>query len=112
VAELVIFSEPNYGGVHTHLYGDTTNGHTISVDDILVSGGGSKDTWANRVSSFAVVDGWWQFTARDAQGAAQVVGTSDGKSAWFGPCFVSKVVAVGITDKSISSVEWSVFPQR
>jgi hypothetical protein len=112
VAELIVFSEPNYGGVHTHLYGDTTNGHTISVDGILVSGGSDKDTWKNRIASFAVESGWWKFSARDAQGVEQVIGTSDGKSLWFGPCFVADVSTVGMAVKSISSVEWSVFPQR
>jgi hypothetical protein len=82
------------------------------VEDILVSGGGDPDTWKNRVASFAVVDGWWQFRARDTQGAEQVTGTPDGKSLRFGPCFVADSTAVAIAAKSVSSVEWSVFHQH
>jgi hypothetical protein len=61
MAEILIFVDINFGGLHTHLYdsiSDLNQLPTLGEDTLSPHTGRS---WANMVSSFRILSGKWRF---------------------------------------------------
>jgi hypothetical protein len=85
MAEIILFEHINFHGAHKHLF--TSEPNLNAVDDNFFN---------DRVSSFVVVSGDWQFS-RDAD-------YSGPDSNVFGPGLYNWVENVGVPNDSISSV--------
>jgi hypothetical protein len=116
MAELIVFADANFSGIHTHIFGSIPATVQLSTLKIIGSLTGSSlpsaDAWDKEVSSFIVVSGLWKFFIRNGQlrGAGNVL-LQDGSTA-FGPKqddgspnFVSFVENVEIDNDAITSVE-------
>jgi hypothetical protein len=61
MAEIVIFVDSNFGGLHTHLYdliSDLNQLPMLGEDAISPS---TSRSWANMISSFRILSGKWRF---------------------------------------------------
>lgn len=85
MSEIILFEHSNFHGAHKHLYGDESN--LAAADDNFFN---------DKVSSFVITSGSWQFF-RDINfsGPASVV---------IGPGRYNWVESVGIPNDSVSSV--------
>lgn len=57
-AEIVLFVDRDFGGLHTHLYESSSDLGKIRLGGI---GGNLPGTWNDTVSSFVIRSGKWQF---------------------------------------------------
>lgn len=61
MAELVIYVDANFGGLHTHLYDSVSDLNqllTLGEDTLSPK---STRSWANMISSFRILSGKWKF---------------------------------------------------
>jgi hypothetical protein len=58
MAEMVVFVDANFGGLHTHLYETTADFTQLSLGGVGVGIGGGN--WNDKTSSIVVVSGHWQ----------------------------------------------------
>jgi len=94
MAEMVVFVDANFGGLHTHLYETTSDFTKLSLGGVGVGIGGGD--WNDKTSSIVVVSGHWQ-CFRDIN--FQV---PQGKV--LGPGVYPFVETFGIDNDSVSSV--------
>ncbi|HEV2300923.1 MAG TPA: beta/gamma crystallin-related protein [Stellaceae bacterium] len=97
MAQIILYADANFGGQHTHLFETTpdfaqlhiADAHTMPDDEL---------TWDDRVSSFVIVGGVWQFFKDTNFKIPQ------GNPGGLGPGLYRWVEAVGIDNDSLSSV--------
>jgi Beta/Gamma crystallin len=61
MAEIIIFVDTDFGGLHTHLYdsiSDLNQLPTLGEDTLSPK---SSRSWANMISSFRILSGTWRF---------------------------------------------------
>ena len=58
MAELIIFVDTDFGGLHTHIFGTTPRSTQLALGGV---GSGINGNWNDKVSSFVIVSGTWQF---------------------------------------------------
>jgi hypothetical protein len=95
-AEIIIFVDENFGGLHTHLF------HSISDLSQLALFGTQKGilgNWNDQISSFKIVSGTWSFFKNINFGPAPLP-----FAAGLGPGEYPSVEKVGIDNDSISSI--------
>jgi hypothetical protein len=97
MAELIVFDDQNFGGLHTHLFQTTPDFRQIrylpGIPEVTFGG-----NWNDRVSSFVIVSGHWQFFT-DINFGLQQGGT-------LGPGLYSFVESFDIDNDAISSVKF------
>jgi hypothetical protein len=94
---LIIYVDRDFGGLHTHIWGDTADFTQLALGG--VGSGLEGRNWNDKVSSLVIVSGRWQFF-RDINYAPAPLPFAGG----LGPGVYSWVEAVGIDNDSISSV--------
>jgi hypothetical protein len=97
VAEIILYVDINFGGLHTHLFESTpdfTQLHLTGVD----TGLNNDETWNDKVSSFVIVSGVWQFF-KDINFQFQ-----QGNPGGLGPGLYHFTQEFGIDNDSLSSV--------
>jgi hypothetical protein len=95
MAELILYVDINFGGLHTHLFESTTDFTQLALGG---AGTGIDGNWNDIVSSFVIVSGVWQFF-RDINWQ-----TLQGDPRGLGPGQYSWVENFGIDNDSLSSV--------
>lgn len=90
---LIIYVDANFSGLHTHLFAATADFAQLQLGG---AGGAIPGDWDNKVSSFAILSGVWQFF-----GGANFTGPMGGPH---GPGLYSWVGNFNMTNDSISSV--------
>jgi hypothetical protein len=93
VAEIGLYVDANFGGLHTHLFESTSDFTQLALGGVGVGVGGN---WNDIVSSFVIVSGRWQFF-KDINFQFEQGGT-------LGPGLYSFVQNFGIDNDSLSSV--------
>jgi len=93
MAELVIYVDSNFGGLHTHLYESTPDFTQLALGGVSSGIGGN---WNDKVSSFVIVSGRWQFFKN--------INFNFEQGATLGPGLYSNVENFGIDNDSLSSV--------
>jgi hypothetical protein len=60
MAEIILYVDVNFGGLHTHLFSDTPDFTQLSLTGVNT---GLPDgvSWNDQVSSFVIISGTWQF---------------------------------------------------
>lgn len=93
MAELIIYDDINFGGIHTHIFESTAD-----FTQLALGGAGTNITgnWNDRVSSFVILSGHWTFF-KDINFQFQQGGV-------LGPGLYSWVQNFGIDNDSLSSV--------
>jgi hypothetical protein len=94
MAELIIFVDTAFGGLHTHIFDSTPQFSKLALGGV---DSGINGNWQNKVSSFVVVSGVWQFFKDENFQSEQ------GKN--IGPGQYPSVTAEGIANDSLSSVK-------
>src|SRR5690348_16465721 len=97
MAEIVLFVDANFGGLHTHLYESTPDFTQLSLTGVGTGLPGNA-TWNDIVSSFVIVSGRWQFFKDINFQFLQ------GNPAGLGPGAYHFVEFFGIDNDSLSSV--------
>jgi hypothetical protein len=102
MAEIILYVDSNFGGLHTHLWG--TEQHFTQIA-LLGSGVGNGD-WNDKVSSFVIVSGFWTFFKDEGLQTQQGIGhnASGFPSGTFGPGQYSFVQDWGIDNDALSSI--------
>ena len=59
MAELILYVDGNFGGLYTHIFGDTPHFSQLALGG---NGSGIFGNWNDRVSSFVIVSGKWRPT--------------------------------------------------
>jgi hypothetical protein len=95
MAEIVLYVDSNFGGLHTHLYETTPHFTQLALGGV---GSGINGNWNDIVSSFVIVSGRWQFFKNENFDFPQ------GNPAGLGPGHYPSVTAVGIDNDALSSV--------
>jgi Beta/Gamma crystallin len=95
MAELIVYVDTNFGGLHTHIFESTPDFTKLALGGVGTNVGGN---WNDIVSSFVIVSGVWQFF-RDIN--YQVI---QGNPGGYGPGLYSFVENFGIDNDSLSSV--------
>ena len=95
MAEIVLYVDSNFGGLHTHLYESTPHFTQLALGGV---GSGINGNWNDKVSSFVIVSGRWQFFQNENFNFPQ------GNPAGLGPGHYPDVTAVGIDNDALSSV--------
>jgi hypothetical protein len=95
MAELILYVDSNFGGLHTHLFETTPRFTQLALGGV---GSGINGNWNDIVSSFVIVSGTWQFFKNENFDFPQ------GNPAGLGPGHYPSVTAVGIDNDSLSSV--------
>jgi hypothetical protein len=93
MAELIIYVDANFGGLHTHIFETTADFTHLALGGVDSGIGGN---WNDKVSSFVIVSGTWQFFKNinfDFQQGGNL-----------GPGLYSFVQNFGIDNDSLSSV--------
>jgi Beta/Gamma crystallin len=93
MAELIIYIDANFGGLHTHLFESTPDFTQLALGGV---GSGINGNWNDRVSSFVIVSGHWTFF-KDIHFSFQQGGI-------LGPGLYSFVQNFGIDNDALSSV--------
>lgn len=94
MAELIIYVDANFGGLHTHIFQSTADFTQLALGG---SGSGIGGNWNDKVSSFVIVSGTWQFFKNinfDFQQGGNL-----------GPGLYSFVEDFGIDNDALSSVQ-------
>jgi hypothetical protein len=101
MAELIIYVDGNFGGLHTHIFENTLNNGVADFTQLALGGvdSGINGNWNDKVSSFVIVSGRWQFF-KDIDYRPAPLPFPGG----LGPGLYPSVTAVGIDNDSISSV--------
>ena len=92
--ELLIYVDINLGGLHTHIFKDTPDFTKLALGGV---GTGINGNWNDKVSSFVVQSGRWQFYKNINYD------TPIGKP--FGPGVYNWVEAVGVGNDQVSAVK-------
>ena len=93
---LIVYIDANFGGLHTHIFGDTARFTQLALGGVNSGVGGD---WNDKVSSFVIVSGIWQFF-KDENFQPAPLPFPQG----LGPGLYPWVEAVGIDNDSLSSV--------
>ena len=93
MAEIVLYVDANFGGLHTHLYETTADFTQLALGGV---GSGIGGNWNDKVSSFVIVSGRWQ-SFRD-------INFQVPQGTVLGPGIYPWVEALGIDNDSMSSV--------
>jgi hypothetical protein len=96
MAELVIFEDINFGGLHTHIFESTADFTQLALGG---AGSGINGNWNDKVSSFVILSGRWQFF-KDINFTPAPLPFPQG----LGPGLYHFVETFGIDNDSISSV--------
>jgi len=94
MAEIVLYVDSNFGGMHTHLYGTTADFTKLALGGV---GSGVNGTWNDKVSSFVITSGHWQ--------AFRDVNFQVPQGQVLGPGLYSFVEPFGIDNDSMSSIK-------
>ena len=97
MAELIMFVDIDFGGLHTHIFGSTADFTKLSLGG---TGSGIDGNWNDKLSSFKIVSGRWQFF-KDIDFGPTPLPNEQG----FGPGLYQWVEDYGIDNDSISSVQ-------
>ena len=92
---LIVYVDANFGGLHTHIFETTADFTQLALGGV---GGGIAGNWNDKVSSFVIVSGVWQFFKDINFGPAPLPPKG------LGPGLYSYVEHFGIDNDSISSV--------
>jgi hypothetical protein len=82
VAELILFADSEYGGLHTHVFATTLDLSSLKLFGSN-TGGDPNANWNDKVSSFVILSGIWRFF-KDA-GLANAVADAGGNPIQLGP---------------------------
>jgi hypothetical protein len=93
---LIIYVDTEFGGLHTHLFETTSDFTKLALGGV---DGGINGNWNDKVSSFVIVSGVWQFF-KDINFSPAPLPFPTG----LGPGLYPSVTAVGIDNDSVSSV--------
>jgi len=93
---LILYIDGNFGGLHTHLFESCDDLEKIALGGV---GSGISGNWNDKVSSFVILSGRWQFF-KDWHFGPAPLPFSQG----LGPGLYPSVEAVGIDNDSVSSV--------
>jgi hypothetical protein len=93
MAELIIYVDENFSGLHTHLFESTSDFTHLALGG---AGSGINGNWNDKTSSFVIISGQWTFF-KDVNFQFQ-----QGKV--LGPGLYSWVQDFGIDNDAISSV--------
>jgi hypothetical protein len=99
MAEIILYVDRNFGGLHTHLFESTADFKQLALGGTgtnVTGGGGQDGTWNDKVSSFVIVSGSWQFF-QDLNFRGQRAGP-------LGPGLYPWVEDFGIDNDSLSSI--------
>ena len=96
MAELILYVDANFGGLHTHLFDTTPHFTQLALGG---NGSGIFGNWNDKVSSFIIVSGTWQFFKDENCKSLQ------GPIERLGPGHYNSVTAVGIDNDALSSVK-------
>jgi hypothetical protein len=96
MAELILYVDANFGGLHTHIFDSTPRFTQLALGG---NGSGIIANWNDRVSSFVIVSGTWLFFKDENFRSLQ--GNVEG----LGPGLYPSVNAVGIDNDALSSVQ-------
>ena len=58
MAEIILYVDGEFGGLHTHLSTTTTDFTRLALGGV---GGGINGNWNDKVSSFRIISGTWRF---------------------------------------------------
>jgi hypothetical protein len=92
---LIVYVDSNFGGLHTHIFESTADFRQLALGGV---GSGIGGDWNDKVSSFVIVGGIWQFFKDINFGPAPL------PAGGLGPGLYSFVEFFGIDNDSISSV--------
>lgn len=98
MAEIIIYVDINFGGLHTHIFDTVADFTALSLTGVNTGISAEGFTWNDIVSSFVIVSGQWQFF-KDTN-----FGFQQGNPAGLGPGLYPWVEQVGIDNDSLSSV--------
>ncbi len=103
MAEIILYVDENFGGLHTHFWG---NEEHFTQRALLGSGVGNGN-WNDVVSSFVIISGYWQFFKDEGFQTQQGIGNNAAgyPSGTFGPGQYSWVQDWGIDNDSLSSIK-------
>ena len=93
MAELILYVDVNFGGLHTHLFESTADFTQIALGGV---GSGIGGDWNDKTSSFVIVSGEWEFF-KDVNFQFQQGGI-------LGPGLYSFTQNFGIDNDALSSV--------
>jgi hypothetical protein len=61
MAEIIIFVDANFGGLHTHLFDSISDLNQIPALGADTLSPSTHRSWANMISSFRILSGTWRF---------------------------------------------------
>ena len=93
MAELILYVDANFGGLHTHIFESTADFTQLALGGV---GSGVNGTWNDIVSSFVIQSGHWAFF-KDINFQFQ-------QGEVLGPGLYSFVQNCGIDNDALSSV--------
>jgi Beta/Gamma crystallin len=93
MAEIVLYVDSGFGGLHTHLYESTSDFTKLALGGV---GSGVGGNWNDIVSSFVIVSGHWQ--------AFRDINFQVPQGEVLGPGLYSFVEPFGIDNDSMSSI--------
>ncbi len=107
MAELILFVDANFGGLHTHIFENTANNGNSDFTRLALGGVGSgiNGNWNDKVSSFIIVSGTWEFFKDVGYANQQGIGSPGKNAGQFGPGLYSFVADWGIDNDALSSVK-------
>ncbi len=94
---LILFVDTDFGGLHTHVFQNTPDFTKLALGGV---NGGVSGNWNDKVSSFVILSGVWQFF-KDINYEPAPLPFANG----LGPGVYHWVEAVGIDNDSLSSVK-------
>lgn len=95
MAEIILYVDANFGGLHTHLFQSTADFTQLALGGV---GSGIGGNWNDIVSSFVIRSGVWQFF-KDINFQFQ-----QGSPQGLGPGLYAFVQDFGIDNDALSSV--------
>ena len=96
MAELIIYVDGNFGGLHTHIFESTPRFTQLALGG---NGSGIVGNWNDKVSSFVIVSGTWLFYKDENWRSLQ--GPVEG----LGPGNYASLDPLGIDNDALSSVK-------
>jgi hypothetical protein len=104
MAEIILYVDANFGGLHTHFWGSVAQFTQMELFGTGVSGSGN---WNDKVSSFVIQSGYWQFFKDEQFQTQQGKGNNASglASGTFGPGEYSWVQDWGIDNDALSSIK-------
>jgi hypothetical protein len=94
MAEIILYVDSNFGGLHTHLFESTRDFTKLALGGVGTNVGGN---WNDIVSSFVIVSGKWRFF--------KDINFQFRQGQDLGPGLYSFVQDFGIDNDALSSVE-------